>query len=296
MPRLQGTEEWSPQDVSATVEFFLGCAENAVALQEELGPPLLNEALRPIPSASPMEAYTKAVAILLATGQTAKALELLREPLRITRTPANRMNRYDLSVAEFTRVALFCALSLAGTLRVNAEALEIATESGYFSLVRRKEWHFEMLVVLPVLYACAVALRSESTPISGVADIFLSEEDSLGSFVMTESLEYRALGIFSINRTLRSLQIPAASNPLDAAIVLRQMENRYNLRLQTFRQDEYHWGLLNTEGDLIDWPLLVTELAAFRAGIDPALPFVPDTPGGKFLRDLALELDEPNDL
>lgn len=293
MPRLQATEEWSAQDIADTVEFFLGCAENAAALQEELGTPRQSKTPRPTPSASPMEPYTKAIAILLATGQTARALELLREPLRIIRPSAERQNRYDLSVAEFTRVAIFCALARAGALRVNAEAFEISTESGYFALIRRKEWHYEMLAVLPVLYACAVALRGEPDTINRFADIFLSEEDSPGSFVMRESLEYRALGIFSLNRKVQSLPIPAASNPLDAAIVLRQMENRYNLRLQTFQQDQYHWNLLNTEGDLIDWPLLVTELAAFRASIDPGLPFVPDTPGGTFLRALALELDEP---
>ena len=295
MPRLQGTEEWSPQDIADTVGFFLGCAENAVALEEELGPPRQSETPRPTPSASPMEPYTKAIAILLATGQTTRALKLLREPLRIIRQPVEPQNRYNLSVAEFTRVALFCALTGLGSLRVNAEAFEIATEAGYFALVRRREWHYEVLAVLPVLYACAVALRSEPDTINRLVDIFLSEEDSLGSFVMTESLEYRALGIFSLNRRVHGLPIPVVSNPLDVFIVLRQMENRYNLRLQIFQEDQYHWGLLNTEGDLIDWPLLVIELAAFRAGIDPGLPFVPDTPGGTFLRSLAFELEERSD-
>jgi hypothetical protein len=294
MPRLPGTEEWSPQDISDTVEFFLGCAENAVALQRELGPPFQSEAPRKFPSASPMEPYTRAVGLLLATDRTEQALILLREPLRIIRPLTTRQDRYDLSVAEFTRVALFCALARVGTIRVNDEAFEIATEYGYFALVRNRDWHYEMLAVLPVLYVCALALRSEAEVIDRFAKILTSEEDSPGSFVMTESLEFRALGIFQINERAKRSPMVTTTHPLDALMVLRQMENRYDLRLQTYKQDQYHWSLLNTEGDLIDWPLLVTELAAFRVSIDPGLPFVPDTAGGSFIRSLALELYAPS--
>lgn len=54
MPRLRGTERWSDEDISATVDFFLGCAENAAALRQELGPG--REAVRIDPQhASPLE-------------------------------------------------------------------------------------------------------------------------------------------------------------------------------------------------------------------------------------------------
>ena len=88
-------------------------------------------------------------------------------------------------------------------------------------------------------------------------------------------------------------RVPALASPIDALIAVQQMESRYEQRLQSYRQDRYHWDLLNTEGDLIDWPLLVAEIAAFRVGIDPGLPFVSETSGGAFIRALALDLRAP---
>lgn len=293
MPRLQGTEQWSDEDISSTVNFFLGCAANATALRQELSPVRPSEVRVELQPASPMELFSKAIGLLLATDRVEQALKLLRSPLRLIRTISLPGNRYDVSVAEFTRIAIFSALSRAGAMRVDPEVFEIATEAGYFDLVRRQEWHYEMLAVLPVLYTCALALRSGPETIRDLVRILATEEDSSGAFVMTESLEFRALGIFQMTDGNQVYRIPALASPIDALIAVQQMESRYEQRLQSYRQDRYHWDLLNTEGDLIDWPLLVAEIAAFRVGIDPGLPFVSETSGGAFIRALALELRAP---
>ena len=102
MARLRGTEEWSDEDISATVTFFLGCAENATALRQELGPG--REVSIDPQQTSPLEPFTKAVALLLATDRLQDAINLLHKPARLVGvTPyatGNRSLRYEVSVAE----------------------------------------------------------------------------------------------------------------------------------------------------------------------------------------------------
>ena len=270
MARLRGTEEWSDEDISATVTFFLGCAENATALRQELGPGREAVSIDP-QQTSPLEPFTKAVALLLATDRLQDAIDLLHKPARlvdvIPYATGNHSLRYEVSVAEFTRVAIFSALIERARISVEAEALEIAVDSGDFTLVRTREDRNELLAVLPVLSMCAVALRSELDTLNALTSLISFQEDSPGAFVIRENLEFRALGIFGLTeKDPLNWRLPNL-NPIDAAFAIQQMESRYDRQLQSYRQDRYHWNLMNTEGDLIAWPLLMTEVAAFRAGI-----------------------------
>ncbi len=293
MPRLRGTEEWSDEDISATVDFFLGCAQNATSLRQELGPGRKAESVD-LHQASPLEPFTKAVALLLATDRLQYAIDLLHNPARLVGVSpyatGNRSLGYEVSVAEFTRVAIFSALVKRAKMSVEDEALEIAVDSGDFTLVRTREERNELLSVLPVLSMCAVALRSEPDTLNALTSLIYFQEDSPVAFLIREGFEFRALGILRlIQKDPLNWRLPNL-NPIDAALAIQQMGSRYDRQLQSYRRDRYHWNLLNTEGDLIDWPLLITEVAAFRAGIDPALqPPMPETDGGSFIRSLALE-------
>ena len=44
------------------------------------------------------------------------------------------------------------------------------------------------------------------------------------------------------------------------------METQYNAHLSVMRRDQYHWKLMQPEGQLIDWPLLCTWVAQSRFG------------------------------
>jgi hypothetical protein len=59
----------------------------------------------------------------------------------------------------------------------------------------------------------------------------------------------------------------------DGFIALRELERRYTNRIREMRSARYHWIRMNAAGDLIDWALLIAQVAMLRRD---RLPFLPE--------------------
>jgi len=53
-------------------------------------------------------------------------------------------------------------------------------------------------------------------------------------------------------------------NRRDGFFALREMELRYSTRIDLLRSDAFHWKTLRPRAELIDWSLLVAEIALIR--------------------------------
>ncbi len=126
-----------------------------------------------------------------------------------------------------------------------------------------------------------------------LSDLIATAQERFGGIDLFERPEYRLLGIYG----LPSLDdrfggdALAQSALFDGVLALRELERRYLVRIRHMERDTYHWSQINSTGDLVDWALLIAEVAGLRNGFKP---FFPDNiklvPEIRFCWDLATAL------
>lgn len=192
-------------------------------------------------------------------------------------------------------ISLFTALAGKGQMRATEEELALLVPYGYLSVQWRREAEREFLSVLPVL--CSIAVASESE--SGVLDLLafrIAEAVRAAIHIdLMDRPEYQVLGIYAIPQIAgqNSFRAETLLNPLDGFFALREMERRYTLKSPSDEARHVsleYWNEMNPAGDLVDWTLLIAEVAALRSKI---LRFPPDfevSPEIRFCHDLASAL------
>jgi hypothetical protein len=73
---------------------------------------------------------------------------------------------------------------------------------------------------------------------------------------LVETEEFKAVINFYLKE--QNPNFPGSSDAINT------MEERYAARIALMQRDEYHWGLLQTEGSLIDWALLALWVGNLR--------------------------------
>jgi hypothetical protein len=273
MPRLLGTEEWDKAAISRTVNYLLGCAEEAFALSRVLGSSgardrnpareestIAHEVLN-----ARMELVTDALALLLVSDELDNAMRFLDDPWWIlgghaTVEGSMGFGTVTINIRHFVRLSLFSALGGKGTMRATNEVIGFSTAQGYLNVLWRSEAEREFVSVLPVLYSIAIASRSESETVDFLASLMIEVVQNPTHTDLMEQPEFQVLGIYAIPEIARQtrLHAPRSVNPLDGFVAFQEMERRYALRVRQMRQDTYHWNQLNPTGDLVDWGLLIS--------------------------------------
>jgi hypothetical protein len=280
MPRLLGTEEWNQAAIKRTVDYLTACVEEAPALSKVFGSMQVRErpaahdestSLFEVRNAR-MELITDALALLLVSDDLDGALRFLGDPGWIlnghaTRKQSEGFGTLNTNIRQFVRLSLFASLAGKGQMRATNEELAFSTEYGYLSLQWRGHTEREFVSVLPVLYSIAVASRSEGEARDFLASLITEAVQTKTHIDLMELPEFQVLGIYATPQIAGKPGIHAETvfNRFDGFVAMWEMERRYALRIRQMRQDTYHWNGLNPAGDLVDWSLLIAEVAALRS-------------------------------
>jgi hypothetical protein len=306
MSRLFGTEEWNQAALREKVGYLLDSMSDVDDLARTFTPGVRPEIFGP-ENERPMnvdardvrlEQFTEATALLLVSDDVRDARQLFADPGWVlsghsTGDSPNGFGVVDTNVRQFVRLSLFAALARQGKMRGTGEELSFATERGYLRLSWSGESEREFTSVLPTLYSIAVASKSEPETLYFLADLINGAWERFIDIDLFERPEFQLLGIYGIPEIAKVIGIGAPNpfGPLDGFLALRELERQYTFRIRQMRNDSYHWNRLNPAGDLVDWVLLITEVAALRSGFKL---FFPDdaliAPESRFCWDLAKTL------
>ena len=101
---------------------------------------------------------------------------------------------------------------------------------------------------------------------------------------LVETEEFKAVINFYLKE--QNPNFPGSSDAINT------MEERYAARIAPMQRDEYHWGLLQTEGSLIDWALLALWVGNLRRFKSPPkeFRFRPAVGAVQFIRELAVQM------
>ena len=305
MPRLVGTEDWNTESVRERVGYLMNSITDADDLARTFsavtGRPesqdderAWNAEVRDLR----LEQLTEAIALLFVSDQVEFAKRLLTDPGWVLngRASDDRQNvivAAETNVRQFVRLSLFATLANQGEVRGEGGTLRFETEHHDLRLFWPAEPDTEFIAVLPTLYSIAVASKSRPEILHILSDLIATAQERFGAIDLFERPEYRLLGIYG----LPSLDdrfggdALAQSALFDGVLALRELERRYSTRIRHMERDSYHWNQINSMGDLVDWPLLIAEVAGLRNGFKP---FFPDdieiAPEIRFCWDLAAAL------
>lgn len=301
MPRLPGTENWNEEAIRRTVSYLLSCVAEAPALSKVFGSTQVREhtsvreestSLFEVRNAR-MELITDALALLLVSNDLNSAVRFLGDPGWIlnghaTEEKSKGFGTLKTNIRQFVRLTLFATLARKGQMRLKKRELTFETEYGYLSVHWRREADREFVSVLPVLYSIAVASGSEREAVHFLASRIREAVQTPTHIDLLEQPEFQVLGIYAIPQVARQTGLHAETvfNPFDGFVALREMERRYSLRVRQMRQDRYHWNGLSPAGDLVDWSLLITEVAALRSRIS-LFSQIAVSPEMRFCQELA---------
>jgi hypothetical protein len=243
-----------------------------------------------------MELITEALALLLVSDNLKRAILLLGDPGWIlsghaTPEKSESLGSFSTNIRQFVRLSLFATLARKGQMHATKEELAFSMEYASLSAQWRSEAEREFVSVLPVLYSIAIASRSGREAYFLASRIMEAVQNPTHIDLM-EQPEFRVLGIYTIPQIGRQTDFRDETlfNPLGGFVALREMERRYALRIRHMRQDTYHWNRLNPDEDLVDWSLLIAEVAALRSGIPLFLRDNEISPEMRFCQELALAL------
>jgi hypothetical protein len=285
MPKLIGTEEWNKELIRHKVSYLLDSITDADELTLAFGPVeralglvtdrLLDEEIRDVR----LEQFTEAAALLLVSDDLPETKRLFGDLGRVLTGQPNRDNEdgfgeVQTNVRQFVRLSLFATLVRQGQLRGTGEELVFRTKAGSLRLSWAGEPEQELFVVLPTLYAIAVASKSEPSTLFYLADLISTAWDRFGGSDLFERPEFQVLGIYELSRGAEGAGIPVPNllTGFNGFFALREVERNYASRIRQMREDTYHWSRLNPTGDLVDWVLLITEVAALRSDVRPFFP------------------------
>jgi len=302
MPRLLGTEEWNKAAINRTVSYLLNCAAEAAALSDTFGSTQIQDdrstrqegtALFEVRNAR-MELVTEALALLLVSDNLNDAIRFLADPGWILNGHAMKDNpegfgTLSTNIRQFVRISLFVTLAGEGQMRATMEELAFSTERGYLGVQWRREAEREFVSVLPVLYAIAVASRSERETIDFLGSQITAAVRNATHIDLMEEPDFQLLGIYATPPLAQPKEVSRQTvfNWIDGLAALWEMERRYAMRVRQMRQDTYHWNAINPTGDLVDWSLLIAEVAALRSGRSPVPLNIEVLPEMRFCQELA---------
>jgi hypothetical protein len=305
MPRLFGTEEWNPLALRETVGYLLESMSDVDALagvfsqRERPGGAQGDErraydVIRDVR----LEQLTEAAALLLVSDDVESARRLFADPAWVlnghpTGDDPKGFGIVETNVTQFVRLSLFATLARRGTMRGSEQGLDFATQNGYLRLFWPGAPEREFISVLPTIYSIAVASKSEPEILYFLADLISRALAQLTDIDLFERSEFQMLGLYGVPAIAKAIGIGAPNSfaPLDGFFALRELERQYALRIRQMRFDAYHWNRLNPTGDLVDWPLLITEVAALRSNFSPFFAEqVNVAPETRFCWDLAKAL------
>jgi hypothetical protein len=302
MPRLIGTEGWSEEDISQTRDFLLNCVREASNLSDALGSPPtgLDErsGASPILSArrERTELLTELIELLLVTDRVDEAKGYLRDPGWILFGHGMAEAKFEpvsTDIGEFVRLSLFATLGKNGRMGTNRAGLFFALDEGAFQLPWT--WDQEVHQALPTLLMTALSTGTDQE----VIDVLIGQIREVVNIPTDNDIlsnpTFDLLGLFGpgFEASQKSPRIffDFANSPdvQGGLATLLSLERRYARRVEQMRRDSYHWRLLRPGGDLIDWGLLLAQVAMARSGYPPILDETVSNEA-QFLRSLATEL------
>jgi len=300
MPRLFGTQEWNQAVLQEKVAYLLGSMADASELALAFRSSGIregfarNEDVENEARDVRLEQFTEAVTLLLVSDLVAEAKSLFRDPGWVLSGRPALNDRVELgevetNIRQFVRLTLFATLARQGRMRIISDELVFGTDRGSLRLTRKAESDPELTSVLPTLYSIAVASESENETLRYLADRISGAWEESDSDLFDRA-EFQLLGIYGIAPMAHeiSIDLPQLFTRFNGTVALRELERNYATRIRQMRKDTYHWERLNPAGDLIDWVLLITQVAVIRQTVSP-FPweqFNP-TPEARFCWELA---------
>jgi hypothetical protein len=285
MPRLVSAEDWNTESVREKVGYLMDSITDA----DDLARTFTAVAGRPESQDDErswnaevrdlrLEQLTEATALLFVSNQVEFAQRLLADPGwvlngRPSDDSPNVIVAAETNVRQFVRLSLFATLANQGEMRGEGGTLRFETEHHDLRLFWPAEPDTEFIAVLPTLYSIAVASKSRPEILRILSDLIATAQERFGAIDLFERPEYRLLGIYGLSLDDRFGGDALAQSALfDGVLALRELERRYSARIRHMERDTYHWSQINSTGDLVDWALLIAEVAALRNGFKPFFP------------------------
>lgn len=279
MPRLVGTEEWNEDNLRDKVRYYLGSLSSGAELTRVFAPRERAQGVERDDERQfyqdvvnvRLEQFTEAVALLLVSDHTEEALRLLADPGVVLNgysagDSPNGYGRVPMNVRQFVGLSLFATLAKHGDMKLGEDGLEYVTKQGLLVLVREAHSEHEFLAVLPTLFYIAVAGKVGGEVLYYISSQFNELSRLYGALGIFDSPEAELLGVYRTFFISEAVGFIAESvfGQLDGFIALRELEKRYTRRIREMRNDRYHWVRMNAPGDLIDWVLLIAQVAMLR--------------------------------
>jgi hypothetical protein len=242
-----------------------------------------------------LEQFTEAVALLLVSDHTEEVLPLLGDPAFVLEGHSRhdstyRFGQVGVNIRQFVGLSLFAALARQGGMHLGETGLEYVTSQGLLVLAGELHSEREFFAVLPTLLFIAIAREIDDNVLyylSTQMDKLVGQYGTLGLLERPEGQLFEVYRTFFKNNAL-GLKAAPIFGQLDAFIGLRELERRYTNRIREMRNDRYHWVRMNAPGDLIDWVLLIAQVAMLRRdGLPFLLDGFPVPPEIQFCWDLA---------
>jgi hypothetical protein len=279
MPKLVGTEHWNKEAIARTVRYLLNCVREASALGDAFSSTQVRDQTFDRGKSDPLfeardvrlELITEALALLFVSDDLASAIGLLVDPgwVLTGHATTDKLETFDTNIRQFVRLSLFATLAGKGQIRATKEGLAFSSDRVNLSVRWKPEEEREFVSVLPVLYSIAVASRSASEIVNFLGSRIAKTVQTPTHIDLIEQPEFQFLGVYTVPEIPRQTGFEAVTgfHPLGGFVAFREMERRYSLRVRRMKQDEYRWNQLNPTGDLVDWSLLIAEVAALRSKI-----------------------------
>jgi len=306
MPRLAGTEEWNEGLLRGKARYYLDTIKTVGEVAREFWPheraqdPRRVDEIRFREEVTDvrLEQFTEAMALLLVSDRTDEAMSFFADLGWVlngfpTSDGPKTFGRVSVNIRQFVGLSLFAALAKDGGMLLGETGLEYRTSRGSLTLSRDRQNGSEFLAVLPTLFFVALATRVERVDLYILSKLISDLLGQYGALGLFERPEAKLLGIYStlFEGNSSEPRIAFIFGQLDGFMALRELERRYTSRIREMRSDRYHWVRMNAPGDLVDWVLLIAQVAMLR---DNGLPFLPEnfpaSPETHFCWDLARAL------
>ena len=280
MTPLTGTEEWDLEVVKRRLFFLRQCVRQHRSLSIRLG--RLSSAPDEIisfiqdrfttPRIDGLEAQLLAetAEILLTLGDISAGVEILREAVSrlFSRSNVQAENEYQGTLQQFVIASVFSALTQRSSLRITGEGAVIVYTGGsaFFNWNHRVEVQ-ELVRTLPMLLLIAA-----SNDTAAELGSFLAKGEYNRRFALTLTAaatkpDFVVLGLLpAVYKNEAARRRFHQLNRRDGFSALRELELGYSTRIDLLRRDTFHWKTLRPRAELIDWPLLIAQVALIRNG------------------------------
>ncbi len=280
MSPLAGTQEWTSEVVRRRLSFLFQCVTQHRNLSTKLGRPraLADERISSIQRQTSLfqeygleaQLLVEAAEILLVLGDTSAGIKIVNEVVsRLLPHSETAINyEYPGTLQQFVMASVFSALTRRGSLRVTEEGTAISHDgrTAYFNWNSNKEMH-ELARTLPTLLSVLTFDDGADYVASFLTRSQHSRRFGLILAAAATQPEFVVLGLLpAIYRSERMRSNFSRLNRRDGLSALRGLELQYSMRIDLLRSDAFHWRTLRPRAELIDWPLLICQVALVRGG------------------------------